>query len=321
MNMLKDSYDLENTIDFFKLPPLSYEKTCITIGNFDGVHLGHQAIISQMVEQANSNGKPLIVITFLPNPFDFFNPDIQSFYLSTPKEKKRRLLGLGVDQVLTFKFDRSFANLTPDEFLSGLKDKLALETLVVGEDFTLGRNRQGTIPVLRNIGERLSLKIKVLPSVKLGNRDISSTKVRKLLDQGEVGKAADLLGRYYSISGVVTHGSDRGAKIGLPTANITYPPKKKLSAIGVYATYVDLRGEKHQGITNVGYRPTFENQATVNIETFIFDFSDNIYGEKMKLSFVAKIREEQKFSGVDEFLAQIERDKARARRIFKDDEK
>jgi riboflavin kinase / FMN adenylyltransferase len=321
MIMLKNRYDLENTIDFFELKPLPYKKTCITIGNFDGVHLGHQAIISQMVELANSNGKPLIVITFFPNPFDFFNPEIQSFYLSTPEEKKAHLLDLGVDQVLTFKFDRRFANLTPSEFLSGLKYKLALETLVVGEDFALGKNRQGTIPVLRNIGERLSFKIKVLPSVKLDNRDISSTKVRKLLDRGEVGKVADLLSRYYAISGVVTHGSDRGAKIGLPTANITHWPKKKLPAIGVYASHVDLRGENYLGITNVGYRPTFENQATANIETFIFDFNDNIYGERMNLSFVAKIREEQKFSGVDEFLAQIERDKATARRIFKNDAK
>jgi riboflavin kinase/FMN adenylyltransferase len=318
--MLKHSYDLQNTIDYFELTPLPYQKTCITIGNFDGVHLGHQAIISQMVQQANANGKPLIVITFCPNPSDFFNPHIQSFYLSTPEEKEALLLSLGVDRVLTFKFDRDFANLTPEEFLTGLKDKLALETLVVGEDFSLGKNRQGTIPVLRDIGEKLSFKLEVLPSVKLGSKDISSTKIRRLLDQGQVDEVADLLGRHYAISGVVTHGSDRGARIGLPTANITHWPKKKLPAIGVYATHVDLRGESYLGITNVGYRPTFENQEIANIETFIFDFNDDIYGEEMKVSFIAKIRDEQKFLGVEAFLAQIERDKAAAKRIFTNDE-
>lgn len=317
--MSKDLYDLQNTIDFFDLTPLPYEKTCITIGNFDGVHLGHQAIISQMVEQANANGKPLIVITFCPNPSDFFNPNIQSFYLSTPEEKEARLLKLGVDRVLTLKFDQDFANLNPEEFLLGLKEKLALETLVVGEDFALGKNRQGTIPVLREIGEKLSFELKVLPSVRLGSKDISSTKVRKLLDQGKVDEVADLLGRHYAISGIVTHGSDRGARIGLPTANITHWPKKKLPAIGVYATHVDLRGENFRGITNVGYRPTFENQAKANVETFIFDFNNDIYGEAMKLSFIDKIRDEQKFSGVDAFLAQIERDKTTAQRIFRND--
>ncbi|MDF1519782.1 MAG: bifunctional riboflavin kinase/FAD synthetase [Brevefilum sp.] len=320
MMMLKDSYDLQNTIDYFELTPLPYQKTCITIGNFDGVHLGHQAIILQMVQQANANGKPLIVITFFPNPSDFFNPHLQSFYLSTPEEKEAHLLRLGVDRVLTFKFDRDFANLTSDVFLTGLKENLALETLVVGEDFALGKNRQGTIPVLEEIGKKLSFKLEVLPSVRLGSKDISSTKIRKLLDQGQVDEVADLLGRYYAISGIVSHGSDRGARIGLPTANITHWHKKKLPAIGVYATQIEMRGKSYRGITNVGYRPTFENQEIANIETFIFDFNDDIYGEEMKVSFIAKIRDEQKFSGVEAFLAQIERDKAAAQRIFRNDE-
>lgn len=311
--------DQSKIIEFSELNHLGYEKTCITIGNFDGVHLGHQAIISKMVKQANSQGTPLIVITFFPNPYDFFNPKIRSFYLSTPKEKETLLLGLGVGHVLTFKFDRAFANLHPGEFLSSAKEKLALETLVVGEDFALGKNRQGTIPVIREIGKDLSFQLKVLPSVSLGNMEISSTKVRKCLDEGDVAWAAKLLGRYYSVSGIVTHGSDRGSRIGLPTANIIHWPKKKLPAIGVYATYVDLREKRYQGITNVGIRPTFEEQTLPNVETHIFDFDDEIYGEEMKLDFVKKIRDEKKFSGVEAFLARIEKDKAAAKRIFKDE--
>ena len=317
--MSKIIKDQHTIIEFSELNPLPYQKTCITIGNFDGVHLGHQAIISQMVNQANSQGNPLIVITFFPNPYDFFNPHVKSFYLSTPEEKETLLLGLGVGHVLTFKFDQGFADLKPKAFLSELKKKLAFETLVVGEDFALGKNRQGTIPVLKDIGRNCSFNLKVLPSVHLGKEEISSTKVRKRLDEGDVAGAAKLLGRYYGISGIVTHGSDRGSRIGLPTANILHWPKKKLPQIGVYATHVTLRGERYHGITNVGYRPTFENQALPNVETHIFNFNDQIYGEDMKVSFIEKIREEKKFSGVDAFLAQIERDKETARKIFDDE--
>lgn len=314
--ILKDQFKI---IEFSELRQLGYEKTCITIGNFDGVHLGHQAIISQMVKQANSQGNPLIVITFFPNPSDFFNPKIESFYLSTPKEKETLLLGLGAGHVLTFKFDGAFANLSPEAFLSQLKTKLSLETLVVGEDFALGKNRQGTIPVIRKIGRELFFQLKVLPSISLGDIEISSTKVRRCLDKGDVACAAKLLGRYYGISGIVTHGSDRGSRIGLPTANILHWPKKKLPAIGVYATHVELRGESFQGITNVGIRPTFEEQELPNVETHILNFNGEIYGEEMRLEFVEKIRDEKKFSGVEAFLAQIEKDKAAARRIFKDE--
>jgi len=312
-------YDPQNILVFSELPTMSYEKTCVTIGNFDGVHLGHQAIISKMVNQANSQGNPLIVITFFPNPYDFFNPNLKSFYLSTPEEREALLLGLGVDHVLTFKFDQDFANLKPKAFLTELKTKLALKTLVVGEDFALGKNRQGTIPVLSDIGNELSFELKVLPSVKLGDKEISSTKVRKRLDEGDVAGAAKLLGRYYGVSGIVTHGSDRGSRIGLPTANILHWPKKKLPAIGVYATYVYLDGKQYQGITNAGYRPTFEEQALPNVETYIFNFDNEIYGKAMKLEFVEKIRDEKKFSGVDAFLAQIKKDKVVAKRIFKNE--
>lgn len=314
--ILKDQFKI---IEFSELRQLGYEKTCITIGNFDGVHLGHQAIISQMVKQANSQGNPLIVITFFPNPSDFFNPKIESFYLSTPNEKETLLLGLGAGHVLTFKFDRAFANLSPEAFLSQLKAKLSLETLVVGEDFALGKNRQGTIPVIREIGREISFQLKVLPSISLGDIEISSTKVRRCLDKGDVACAAKLLGRYYGISGIVIHGSDRGSRIGLPTANILHWPKKKLPAIGVYATHLELQGESFQGITNVGIRPTFEEQELPNVETHILNFNGEIYGEEMRLEFVEKIRDEKKFSGVEAFLAQIEKDKAAARRIFKDE--
>jgi riboflavin kinase/FMN adenylyltransferase len=306
----------KNIIDFSALKPLPYQDACITIGNFDGVHLGHQAIITRMVEAANTQNRPVLVVTFFPNPQAFFNHLEMPFYLTTPAEKEALLLDLGVERVLTLRFNQALADLSPGAFLTVMKEKLGLGTLVVGQDFALGKDRTGSIPVLQAIGQQLSFSVAIIPQIKVADEEISSTMIRTHLAQGEVKQAADLLGRPYKVSGWVSHGSDRGSKIGLPTANITVWHQKKLPAVGVYATLVDLHGDTYQGITNVGYRPTFEEQDGVNIETHILDFVGDIYGEKMNLAFIQKLRDEQKFDSVAALLEQIERDKAKARRIF-----
>lgn len=305
-----------NITDFHALEPMPYRDACITIGNFDGVHLGHQAIITRMVEEAHRHHRPVLVVTFYPNPFVYFNHQEQPYYLSTPAEKERLLLSLGVERVITLRFNREFANLTAETFLAELKHKLGLGVLVVGEDFALGKGRQGTIPVLRAIGRDHSFAVEVISRIVTAGQEVSSTLVRQMLDVGAVDHVANLLGRPYQVAGIVTHGSDRGSKIGLPTANILPWPQKKLPAVGVYATQVHLHDQVYHGITNIGFRPTFEEQAQVNVETHILDFDGNIYGEKMYLAFIEKLRNEQKFSGIAAFLAQIERDKAKARRIF-----
>jgi riboflavin kinase / FMN adenylyltransferase len=305
-----------NIIDFHALEPMPYQDACITIGNFDGVHLGHQAIITRMVREAQTQNHPVLVVTFYPNPFVYFNHQEQPYYLSTPAEKERLLLSLGVERVITLRFNREFANLTAEAFLAELKHKLGLGVLVVGEDFALGKGRQGTIPVLKSIGHDHSFSVEVISRIETAGQEVSSTLVRQALDAGDVEQVANLLGRPYQVAGIVTHGSDRGSKIGLPTANISAWPQKKLPAVGVYATEVYLQGQVYQGLTNIGYRPTFEDQTQVNVETHILDFDGNIYGEKMVLAFIVKLRDEQKFSGIAAFLAQIERDKTKARRIF-----
>ena len=314
--MQEDVNFLDNIIEFGQLTPLSMQETVITIGNFDGVHLGHRAIITKMVTDASPMQKPVLVVTFYPNPVDFFNPQRKSFYLSTPWEKKAQLCALGVDDVITFKFDRNFANLSAQTFLETLKIKLGLRELIVGHDFALGKNRVGTLPVIKEIGQKLSFSVRVIDQICIGQEEISSTQVRQKLDEGDVVGAAQLLGRFYGVSGKAIHGSARGARIGLPTANITHWSKKKLPAVGVYATHTILKNHSYQGITNVGYRPTFEQQEQPNVETHLFDFNKDIYGEHIEIQFVQKIRDEQKFSGVSDFLAQIERDKESARGIF-----
>jgi len=305
-----------NVIDFFELNPMPTERTCITIGNFDGVHLGHQAIIRKMVRHAAGEEQSVIVITFFPDPSDFFSPKREAFYLTEPSEKSRLLRQLGVEQVLTFQFTNQFSQLTAREFISALVEKIGMETLVIGRDFALGKDRQGTLPVIHSLGLELGFSVEVVERIELSQQEVSSTRIRHFLSAGQVYEAAKMLGHPYFISGPVTHGSDRGARIGLPTANIVHWPKKQLPAIGVYATRVLLAEKNYFGITNVGFRPTFEDQNLPNIETHILDFEGDIYGEDLVLYFVQKIRDEQKFSGVDALLAQIERDKSTARKIF-----
>jgi riboflavin kinase/FMN adenylyltransferase len=306
-------------IDFFDLTPLPLTASIATIGNFDGVHLGHQAIIAQMVEEGRSQGKPVVAVTLYPNPFDFFHSQSKGFYLTSPEEKEIQLLSLGVDQVITFAFNQGLANLSASDFLKGLKEKIDLSLLVIGRDYALGKNREGTLPVIQAIGKELSFHVEMIQSVKFCEQEISSTNIRQRLDEGDVADAARMLGRAYTISGVVVHGSDRGSRIGLPTANLLHWPKKKLPAVGVYATRVDSPKGPLLGITNIGFRPTFEQQESPNIETYILDFDDNIYGEKLTLHFIQKIRDERKFEGVESLLDQIEHDKTTARRIFEND--
>ncbi len=306
----------KNTLPFDALKPLSFSNSCVTIGNFDGVHLGHQAIIKQMVQEGRKHNHPVIVVTFYPNPLVIIKQIKAPFYLSTPIEKEEFLLDLGVDKVITLRFNQELANLSPEQFLFGLKRNLDLSVLVAGEDFVIGKDRSGTIPVIEKIGRAQSFLVRVVSRIENAGVSVSSTRVRESLDVGNVALARQLLGRPYRLTGIVTHGSDRGDKIGVPTANITHWEKKKLPSVGVYATLVHLNNDIYYGITNVGFRPTFENQSMVNVETWIFNFNGNIYGEIMSLDFIEKLRDEQKFATLDAFLNQIERDKKHAQRIF-----
>jgi len=310
----------QNIISFDRLEPLPYHQSIVTIGNFDGVHMGHKAIIDWMIEKKQAQQQPVIVVTFFPNPTIYFKNTPSSYYLSTPQEKTMYLLQLGVDSVITFKFDQDFAELSALSFLTGLKQKLDMEHLVIGEGFALGKNREGTLPMIESIGRKLSFTVEKVPPVLSCGEGVSSTRIRSVLETGDVVSAAKLLGRPYQVSGEVIHGSDRGARMGLPTANIAPWQSKKLPAVGVYVTQVILNDVQYQGITNIGYRPTFEDENSLGVETHILDFDGNIYGELLTLVFIRKIRDEKKFGGVEEFLAQIDCDKATARRILSHDQ-
>ncbi len=316
-----DAVYMEKTSEFAELSKRPYADTFITIGNFDGVHLGHQALIGGMVQEAHAQGSPALVVTFFPNPAEYFRPDVQAYYLTTPVEKHGVMEDIGVDELISFQFNKQLSELTAREFLTSLKNNLDLSMLVIGDDFALGKNRQGTIPVIKELGAELGFSVVVINQVQLDCDEISSTRIRRYLDLGDVASAGRLLGRPYEISGIVQHGSDRGAGIGLPTANIGHWTKKKLPGIGVYATRVYYQKMAYVGITNIGYRPTFETQDIPNIETHLLDFNENLYGKMLTLQFIIKLRDEQKFSGIEAFLGQIEKDKETARKIVKDEKR
>jgi riboflavin kinase / FMN adenylyltransferase len=241
--MINDVHSDLTIFDFDNFQPLPFQDSLVTLGNFDGVHLGHQAIISRLVEKARSNHQPVIVVTFYPNPSVYFKRREAPYYLLSPGRKEKHLLDLGVDDVITFRFDGNFASLTPVEFLTGLKENLDMSSLMVGHDFALGKNRQGTIPVIREIGKMLLFDLEIIEPVIISEQEVSSTLIRRSLEKGDVRTASKMLGRPYSISGEVSHGSDRGSRIGLPTANLSHWHGKKLPAVGVYATHIELRGK------------------------------------------------------------------------------
>ncbi len=305
-------------IRFSSLDDIQLQEAWLTIGIFDGVHLGHRALIQRLVDGAHTAGSQAVLMTFHPHPAVVLGSSREFKFLSTADEKADLLESLGVDVLITQPFDRDFANQTADEFMQRLKQTLGLQHLVIGYDTALGRGRMGDAAYLTRLGETLKFTVEVVPPVLSGESILSSNALRTLVQAGAVDQAASLLGYLYPISGVVIHGDGRGRHINLPTANIDYPVDKVIPANGIYATWVWLGGERLRGATNIGINPTFTpDKKTASLETHLLDFDRDLYGQQVKLEFVARLREERKFQSVQELLEQINRDIAQTRLILK----
>ena len=305
-------------IRFSSLDDIQLQEAWLTIGIFDGVHLGHRALIQRLVDGAHAAGSQAVLLTFHPHPAVVLGSSLEFKFLSTADEKADLLESLGVDVLITQPFDRDFANQTADEFMQRLKQTLGLQHLVIGYDTALGRGRMGDATYLTRLGETLKFKVEVVPPVLSGESILSSNALRTLVQAGAVDQAASLLGYLYPISGQVIHGDGRGRHINLPTANIDYPVDKVIPANGIYATWVWLGGERLRGATNIGINPTFTpDKKTASLETHLLDFDRDLYGQQVKLEFVARLREERKFQSVQELLEQINRDIAQTRLILK----
>lgn len=306
------------------LDDLKLDRSWLTIGVFDGVHRGHQVILSQLVAGAHAEGLPAVVVTFFPHPVVVLKKIQDPVYLTMPDERAELLASLGVDEVVTLEFNRSLASLSAADFMAWMKERLGIVHLCAGYDFALGRGREGTLPVLKQLGDQLGYSVSVVePLIDPQHETISSSRIRDLVAQGDIKSAADLLGRRYSIDGIIAHGDGRGHGLGFPTANISIPEQRLSPGFGIYATWIILRGERLPSVTSIGVRPTFEHQPVPpRIEAHILDLpgDPDLYGQAVRLEFVEYLRPELRFSQIQALIDQIHQDIQRSREVFSRDQ-
>ncbi len=308
--------ELFENIDKIEKP---YKNAVITIGNFDGVHIGHQALFHEVIEKADTIGGTSIVMTFDPHPVRVLKQNGHLPLITLNEQKIELIENSGIDVLICIQFNKAFAAISAKEFIEDLLLKcIGMKAIVVGKDYTFGRNREGNLELLQTYADNLGFEVIIADWVQtskgLPNR-ISSTRTRELVMAGEVAGAKKLLGRYYQIRGVVTTGRNRGGRLlGFPAANITLHdelcPKN-----GVYAVTVDCMEKKYLGVANIGYSPTFDD-GVFSVEVHILDFNENIYGQKIRVNFVQRIRDEIKFSDITELSDAIRKDIEKARKIL-----
>lgn len=297
------------------------QETVLTIGSFDGLHLGHQAVLRQVVERARATARQSGLVTFQRHPRALLSPSNAPKFLTTLEEKTALLAQLGLDILLVLPFTPALAATSAETFVGQLVDKLRLRELWVGPDFALGKDRQGDAPTLRRLGEQLGYTLRTLAPVKQGAQAISSTQIRALLGEGRVREAATELGRHYSLSGVIVHGLGRGRTLGAPTANLRTPEEKLLPADGVYAAFAEMNGDHYHypAVINIGVCPTFQKEDAPlrrTIEAHLLDARPRLYGAAMTLHLVERLRAEQRFGSADELAAQIQRDVQQAKNVL-----
>ena len=291
-----------------ELAELSPEKDMLlTIGVFDGVHLGHKYLISQLTERARQQNLLSGVVTFRQHPREALSTQTRLSYLTSLTEKVNLLKNEGVDAVITLSFSQELAQLSARQFVGLLKKHLRMRGLIIGPDFALGRNREGNADTLRTLGQDMNFSVTVIPPVRMKGEVVSSTAIRNALADGDMQRVTNLIGRFFSLQGGVTVGVGRGTELGFPTANLEIDPKQALPSEGVYATWSYIDGKTYQSMTSIGRRPTFGgNERT--IETYILDYHGNLYGRQLKIDIVERLRDEKRFDTVEELKKQIAED-------------
>lgn len=292
------------------------KSVCATIGIFDGVHLGHKSIIDQVKKEAAAKGLSSCVITFDPHPQEVLTGEKLPFI--TPFEKRVKLFEKeNVDIAVCFTFDEKFSKITAEEFIRDtLVNVLNLKKIYIGHDFVFGSKRGGNFELLKKMGNELGFETKIIEPVTNGSDIISSTAIRNLILEGQISKANKYLGRNFSLEGTVTEGEKRGRILGFPTANLK-TDWDLLPKPGVYITQCHLEDSIHKSITNIGFRPTFGKNSLL-IESHIFDFNSEVYGKKLRVEFLSRLRDEKKFEGIDELKKAISNDVEAANKYFDD---
>lgn len=297
---------------FYNIEDIEFNKhTCLTVGTFDGVHLGHQKIINEMIYQSVERSCRNLLITFEPHPQLVLAKSSEIRLLSTLEQKLDYLKYLSIQNVLVINFTKSFSELSFNSFIEDyLIKKIGLNTIIVGADHHFGKDRQGNPKILKEMGENLGFSVIEVEPLMYKDAKISSSRIRKSLLSGEIKLANEMLGKKYELKGKVVKGNQRGKEIGFPTANIELDnPHKLIPMRGVYFVEVDINNRNFYGMMNIGYRPTFNNSSELILEVHIFYFREDIYGEFIIIRFIDKLRDEKKFNSVAELKQQLEIDK------------
>ena len=308
--------DLVEHIDKIEKP---YNNAVITIGNFDGVHIGHQALFHEVIEKADAIDGTSIVMTFEPHPVRILKQNGHPPLITLYEQKVELIESSGIDVLICIPFTLEFAAISAEEFVKDiLLTRIGMKAIVVGEDYTFDKNRKGDIKLLQTYAKNYGFEVIVADWILALNKSsdrISSTQTRELVIEGRVAESQKLLGRYYQIRGVVTTGRNRGGRLlGFPTANIILHDEL-CPKTGVYAVTVEFRSKTHKGVANIGYSPTFGDHV-FSVEVHLLDFNENIYDRKIRVNFIQRIRDEKKFSNISELSDQIKKDIVKAFKIL-----
>jgi len=288
----------------------------LTLGVFDGLHLGHQLIMKTVVERARVIGAVPTVITFEPHPRAVLHPESAPPLLQTFDQKIEALGVLGIQQTIIIHFDQAFAQIRAEDFLRDIvAERLHAKEVYLGCGFAFGHDREGNIDLLRTVSKKLGFWADEVPEVRLRGRRIGSTRIRELLLQGRVNLGRRMLGRPYGVEGRVVRGAERGVKLGFPTANL-HPQNRVIPSGGVYVSAALIEGQWRRSVTNIGTRPTFADGRETSVETHVLNWSGNLYGDVVRVRFLHRLRDEQKFGSVDELKLQIAHDATRVQRYF-----
>ena len=306
-------YVLTSEIEELFLPDtFAQHESILTVGAFDGIHLGHQALIRELVAYAKQKGRLSGLVTFYPHPAAVLRPDRPVQYLTTPGEKAALLEPLGLDWMTVLSFTSQLATMSPRDFMRHMYERANMRGVWVGPDFALGRGRAGDVSALQRLGKEVGFRVYDAPYVTQDGDKVSSTHIRTLIRRGRVKEAARLLARPYNVSGEVVRGAQRGRCLGFPTANLDVHPERIVPANGIYATWAYVGSERYRSVTSIGIRPTFDSGER-RVETYVLDFSDDLYGCDLMIEFVARLRPEKRFTDVQDLVAQIEHDVVAAR--------
>jgi riboflavin kinase/FMN adenylyltransferase len=296
--------------------PDSLRGSIVALGNFDGFHLGHQAVVSRAVARAFHERRPVIVATFDPHPVRFFRPDVPPFRLTSLNQRQALFAHAGADAMLVFEFGRELASMDAEEFVAEvLRGQIGAAGVITGDDFSFGKGRRGDAALLAKVGAEHGIGAEAVAQVELDGERISSGRIREALIAGDSGTATRMLSRDYAIEGVVQNGDQRGRELGYPTANLSLGDYQR-PKYGIYAVRVTLEdGSEHPGVASLGVRPTFEPPQEL-LEAHLFDFDGDLYGRKIEVALHAYIREEKRFDGVEALVAHMKDDEAKARRLL-----